>query len=371
MIRLVARGAAVALAAALFGAAAADTPIPPKVAIGVELPLAGDDGWRGLAARGAVDLAVAQWNADRTAPMRVAIVFADSSEHIANPHEDEGTDNLAQGANGARIVAGFVRNPRVVAVIGGLRQDIADAEAPTAARASIALLSQAATPVAPPAGKKSTLFRVTTTDETEGRLLATLGRADGYRSVAVDSRDPVRATAIAAAIGSLRARVATRSDATLFVGPSTRGCVLAPPVAAAALRADDLLRYMERRGYEPFRTTVAYTTIEPTLVLDPVRGPAFRAQYLAQTAQAPSTDADAYYVATQVALRAIADVVASGAPMTRTNVVAAIRARTFATVAGALKFTPAGGADRGCYAVTRIPPRGEIPAGVTRCAPAH
>ena len=95
----------------------------PAAWIGVEMPAAGDDGGAGLAAAAAVKLAVG--------PGRV--VRRDGSNGVfLNPHRDEGSDNDVDRNSAPGIVAAYAADPRIVAMIGGLRRNVGDADAAAA-----------------------------------------------------------------------------------------------------------------------------------------------------------------------------------------------------------------------------------------------
>ena len=91
--------------------------------IGLEMPAAGDDGAAGLAVSAAVRLAVG----------RGRIAVRDSSNGgFLNPHRDEGSDNDVDVNAASGIVASFAADPRIVAMIGGLRRNVGDAVAAAA-----------------------------------------------------------------------------------------------------------------------------------------------------------------------------------------------------------------------------------------------
>ena len=107
---------AVLAAAGLLAAA-------PAARIGVEMPLAGDDGGRGLAAAAAIRLGLGS----------PRIVVRDSANGgFLNPHRDEGSDNGGDLRTAPSIVSAFGRDRSVVAVVGGLRRNVGDADAATA-----------------------------------------------------------------------------------------------------------------------------------------------------------------------------------------------------------------------------------------------
>lgn len=117
------------LAAALV--VLASLAIAPAARIGVEMPAAGDDGARGLAAVAAVRLALE--------PRRL-VVRDSSNGGFLNPHRDEGSDNDVDRRVGPSIVASFAADPTVVAAIGGLRRNVGDADAAAAQARGLPLI---------------------------------------------------------------------------------------------------------------------------------------------------------------------------------------------------------------------------------------
>jgi hypothetical protein len=85
----------------------------PAAWIGVEMPLAGDDGGRGLAAAAAIRLGLGA----------TRIVVRDSANGgFLNPHRDEGSDNGGDLRTAPSIVSAFGRDRNIVAAVGGLRR---------------------------------------------------------------------------------------------------------------------------------------------------------------------------------------------------------------------------------------------------------
>jgi ABC-type branched-subunit amino acid transport system substrate-binding protein len=111
------------IAAALLAAA-------PSSRVGVEMPLAGDDGARGLASVTAIRLALGN-----------RVVVRDSARGGAqNPHQDEGSDNDVDVRTAPSIVARFAGDARVVAAVGGLRRNVGDADAAAAERDALPMV---------------------------------------------------------------------------------------------------------------------------------------------------------------------------------------------------------------------------------------
>ena len=107
--------------------------------IGVELPFGGSDAGDGLSAREGVELALGDWNASHKRFVRAR--YRDSGLHLQNPHQDEGLDPVGEPDRAASIARDFVRDPAVIAVVGGLRPAVVDAEARYTGPAGVALLS--------------------------------------------------------------------------------------------------------------------------------------------------------------------------------------------------------------------------------------
>jgi hypothetical protein len=105
--------------------------IAPGARIGVEMPAAGDDGARGMAAVNAIRLALE--------PARI-VVRDTSNGGFLNPHRDEGSDNDVDRRVGPSIVSSFAADRSVVAAIGGLRRNVGDADAAAAQARGLPLI---------------------------------------------------------------------------------------------------------------------------------------------------------------------------------------------------------------------------------------
>ena len=105
--------------------------VVPAARIGVEMPVAGDDGARGLAAVTAIRLALE--------PERL-VVRDSANGGFLNPHRDEGSDNDVDRRIAPSIVAFFAGDTKVVAAIGGLRRNVGDADAAVAEARGLPLI---------------------------------------------------------------------------------------------------------------------------------------------------------------------------------------------------------------------------------------
>ena len=101
--------------------------------IGLAVPLAGRDAQRGLSVLAAAQIAV---DDARAKGVRISLLPRDTAAHIANPHQDEGSDDAETPASAERAVDELVKH-RVSVVVGGLRPPIANAIAATARRDAI------------------------------------------------------------------------------------------------------------------------------------------------------------------------------------------------------------------------------------------
>lgn len=317
-------------------------PANAPIAIGVELPLAGDDGFRGLAARDGVRFALARWNAARK--QKVATLLCDSATHVENPHADEGSDDLAQAANGAALVSAFAAQPGIVAIVGALRPDIALAEAPVAERESLALLSATTTPV----NDATTFFRVDHSDEAEATEAGAIAGEAHFGTPSVRSLDDARAAAFRAVLGT-----SGLSSATIFAGPAEVGSILADPAASDALERDGILRLMDRRGFEFPAITAPAFAITPVPGIAPETARHYQHDIVAAFGSPALDDTFSYDDAITIALTA-SSALPANASGNRAAVLRALRTSTFATLRGEIHFTPAGAADRACYAVRSL-----------------
>jgi ABC-type branched-subunit amino acid transport system substrate-binding protein len=321
-------------------------------ALGVEFPLAGDDGGEGLAAWQGAQLAVELWNGDPT-HVHVDVVFRDTSRHgHLNPHQDEGMDSVENPEYGAAIVREFAADPRILAVVGALRTNVADEEAPVASELGLPIVSVGASH-APAAGGAPIVFRIASSDDDEGALAGSTAQLRGYRDVAIVGQDDIRAREVARGFErtfSARPNGAS-ADGLLHAGPLSRGTFLAPGAAAGTLLGPEERRRMGRRGYAPPATPFAYDRIMRAPQLDPGQAAGVRARYHERWGLMPTEDALDAYVAAEAALAAIARAGAGGLPASRAKTLAAFRAGLLPTAAGDMSFTSTGGPYRACFSV--------------------
>ena len=317
-------------------------PANAPVVIGVELPLAGDDGFRGLAARDGVRFALKRWNERNV--RKAAALLCDSATHVQNPHADEGSDDPAQAANAAVLVRAFAAESSVVAVVGGLRSDIAASEAPVAQRASLALLSASTTPVRGAA----TFFRAGHSDEAEAAEASSLAARAHFGVPTLRSRDAARASAMRAVFGT-----ATNSGATLFAGPAGVGSILAGAAQSEALERENILDMMDRRGFAYPLTTGAAFSIAPAAGIEPQSLQRYQRSIIAAYGGPALDDTFAYDDAMTLALSASNDRAGHATP-SRAAVVRTLEKNAFTTLHGRIRFTRARAADRAWYAVRSL-----------------
>lgn len=248
------------------------------VVIGVDLPLTGNDGAEGLMTLHGIELAASEFH---TTPdgTRIRLDVRDTARGgFANPHEDEGSDNPDEPRNGIASLRAFAADARVVGVIGGLRPDVAAAEAPVARELELPVISPAAA-----LGTASwlvrtepSLFALGVRDVDEARAGALLAQRLGYRRVAVlgDGGLAARAEdaaftrffsesggAVVSSTGSRK--VAAAAQAVFYKGPLERAALLLPVAAATVMLSPGERGRMAHRGYSAPITGVAYERIEP------------------------------------------------------------------------------------------------------------
>ena len=315
------------LALALLAAA-------PAPRIGVEMPAAGDDGARGLAAVTAVRLAL---GTDR-------LVVRDSARGGAlNPHQDEGSDNDVDLRTAPALIAAFAADPSVVAALGGLRRNVGDADAaaadayglPTIVLARWSRGARGANAfclcVSPP--RLVAFARGTARRRFGSRvLLVLIGAAstlpaawpDRFGAVAISVLDSAPATLAVAR------RRALDADAVLVLADER------PPAlwrAAAFRRAFDCA-YLRDLEHRDFQLAAAGTRRGDELVLSeelpagPARD-AFARRFHAVAGYAPDDDALRAYAAAQIV---------RSAGSSREQARRALAERRFVTAAGLVSF---------------------------------
>jgi ABC-type branched-subunit amino acid transport system substrate-binding protein len=347
---------------------------PAGIAFGVELPLAGDDGAAGLEARSAIELAVDEHNAN--APPGVPALRAvvrDAALHLANPHQDEGTNNAAEPQRAAALMHEFAREPSVVAALGGLRANVAAGEAPAASGLRLPLLVMATLPLACPGGGKGTeppfAFALSGGAALEALAASRASDARGRRFAVLDNGETVRALVASCLSASLQAsggRIVVRAqappgddaalsrirgeqrrgavDAVAYVGPPERGTLVCPAAAAETLERAGALAEMEHRGYDPASVPHSCRWIVPRLLPPAAAYAAFVSRYRQRFLETPSEEAVRAYAATEILAQAI-DAAASASPGDlRAGVRSALASGSFETVLGTVRFGPDGGA---------------------------
>ncbi len=361
------------LAGAAPGAAA-------TIAIGVELPLAGDDGAAGLEARSAIELALDEHDAHRRsgAPVLRALV-RDAALHLANPHQDEGTNNAAEPARAAVLMHEFAGDANVVAVLGGLRANVAAVEGAAAAAMHVPLLTIASLPLpcpphdVPPGGPSAfsldggaplEALATVRSLEVRGRRFAVIddgedGRGlvaacvsaalqrEGARAVLRLSVLPGRFESSLDAIRAGQRRAAV--ETVIYVAPLERGTlVCSEPVAESIERAETLAE-MTHRGYDPATIPSGCRWVVRRLPPRSAAYAAFVQRYRQRFLEAPSDEASTAYAATQVLTQAF-DAAETASPRNlREGLRAALAGDTFETVLGPVRFAAAGGAASAWY----------------------
>jgi len=168
--------------AALTGQPAPAAAEQRTLKIGLDLPLSGIDGASSIPARNAVELEIDDANR-RGLPGGIKLVLADLDDAMQGKHDP------AQGAQNMRA---FVADPGVIAVVGPMNSNVAEAEIPLGNAAGLALISMGATAVGlthlpearkyrPEAPERVTFFRVCATDDLQGAALSDFAHRLGIR----------------------------------------------------------------------------------------------------------------------------------------------------------------------------------------------
>jgi hypothetical protein len=272
------------------------------------------------------------------------VVRRDSSDGgFLNPHRDEGSDNDVDLRSAPAIVADFASDPRIVAMVGGLRRNVGDAVVAAAeARGlpAIVLARWSRTPgganafclcVSPP--RVVAFARGAARGRFGPRLLVVLAGDAGT----LPSRWPrrfgavpvARVDASAPTIDAARRRAA-EADAVLVIAGER------PPALwrSAAFRrwfTGDYVRRLSHRDYllaPPGAQPGDVLALRETIPDGPGRGDFARRFHDAQ-GYLPGADATRAYAAAEI-LRA--------AGSNRAGVRRALRARRFSTVVGPVRF---------------------------------
>jgi ABC-type branched-subunit amino acid transport system substrate-binding protein len=310
---------------------------PPVALIGVDLPLAGNDGGDGLMAQEGVLLAVSDWNADAHHRQFGTVVRDTANGGFQNPHQDEGSDDPDEALTGAASLRAFAQNSAVVGVVGAFRSDVAQAEAPVAHALALAVISGTAS-----SGDGDTLFRLAGSDEQLGFAAARAARDDGYTRVDLETDGSSRARVTTGAfqraftqMGGVTA--ASPAEATLFAAVSGPA-ILAPPPAARAILTPEQRALFSTRGYQAPVIPDAYELIAPASVRDSPAELELARRFEARFMEAPSDVALAFYAATQVLL----DAAGNSVRPDRLHTIRELHRRRFTTVLGDVAFGDSG-----------------------------
>jgi len=168
------------IVAASGGGALADGPLVVK--LGVDLPLSGIDGASAIPVRNAIVLAVEEANR-RGFPGGARVAVDDLDDSVQGKHDP------AQGAQNLRT---FATDDAVVAVLGPMNSNVAEAEIPIANAAGFALITMAASAIdltkgpgamrlRPEHPGRPTFFRTCASDDRQGAAAAAFARSRGLR----------------------------------------------------------------------------------------------------------------------------------------------------------------------------------------------
>jgi branched-chain amino acid transport system substrate-binding protein len=371
---------AAALAALLCGAGCGGSSDPLTLKLGLDLPLSGIDGAAGIPTRDSVIMAIEDAN-KAGFPGGRHVVLEDLDDTVQGKHDP------AQGAQNLKTLAS---DDAVLATVGPLNSNVAEAEIPVAEAADMALLTMGASAVAlthPPA-KPLTFFRLCASDDRQGAALARFARRDGHhRAFVIDDNESygrgladVFVASFVAGGGSVLGREHltqfaldykalltkvrdTHPDMVFFGGiVSTGGAVLRRQMRDVGLAS---LPYFGGDGLDnpeyvplagPAADGTAFTANTPPADVSPFAR-TFGAAYRARFGAAPGNYSPPGYAAAEVALAAIrAELVAHP---DRTPTRAAIRARIAATKdlvtpVGAVTFNAAGDLLRPTISLFRV-----------------
>ncbi|MBC5810466.1 MAG: hypothetical protein GIW95_06400 [Candidatus Eremiobacteraeota bacterium] len=358
-------------------------PTPPAVAlIGVELPLAGNDGATGVATASAIRLAIEEAQKRAWTGVRVAADVRDGSHHgYANPHTDEGRDDVGEVKAASTILNDFIRSPaQVVAAVGGLTPPVAATLARDAEKRNLPLLTIAPLPVRCSASFQSRMYAASIAGNAarEASAAATFARSRHYRRLAIlDDGEPerrkvadclgiitlqrereseIRLPAVRTESGYYHAlnTIALRGvDAFAFVGPESRGTLLCPARAAGRVLKPEFLKSTFHRNFDSKALPRNCGWIRRTVHAHDRRAyAAFVAHYRARYGSKPPPEAAGAYAATQIAIAAIRGANGGEAPL-RDKVLRSMRDRSFSTVLGNVRLDSHGEPDWVWFAFDR------------------
>jgi ABC-type branched-subunit amino acid transport system substrate-binding protein len=310
---------------------------PPLSLIGVDLPLAGNDGGDGLMAQEGVALAVSDWNAGAHRRRFGMVVRDTSNGGFQNPHQDEGSDDPEEPLTGVASLRAFAANPAVAGVVGAFRSDVAQAEAPVAHALGLPVISGTAS-----SGDGDTLFRLAGSDEQFGFAGARAARDDGYTQVAIATDGSPRALVIAGAFQQAFSQTGgvtavSPANATFFAAASGPAILALPPAARAILTPGQRALF-STRGYQAPVIPDPYEVIAPAGLHESPAEQDVARRFEARFMEAPSDVAVAFYAATQVLL----DAAENSARPDRVHTLAELHRRRFTTVLGDVAFGASG-----------------------------
>jgi ABC-type branched-subunit amino acid transport system substrate-binding protein len=298
--------------------------------------------------------------------------------HLANPHQDEGTDNAAEPARAQALMRDFAEEPGVVAALGGLRSNVAAAEAPVADRLRFPLLVLApltlACPPAPAPHSAPWSFTLAGSAALEALATARSLDARGGRFAVLDDGESARKSVAgclaltlraagaelvlraslppgddAAAARAREAQRQTRVGRVAYVAPAERGTLVCEALAADPLERPDALAQMGHRGYDPASVPKGCRWVVRRL---PPRNAAFAAfvqRYRQRFLEAPSDEAAMAYAAAQILTHAIDSAETASPRGLREGVRAALAGSSFETILGSVRFAADGGAMAAWY----------------------
>jgi hypothetical protein len=309
--------------------------IAPAARIGVEMPAAGDDGARGLAAVTAIRLALD--------PLRL-VVRDSANGGFLNPHRDEGSDNGADLRAAPPIVAAFAADRTTIAAIGGLRRNVGDADAAVAEARGLPLIvlsrwsRNLRTPatvfcLCPSPPRLSALARAVARKRFGPRVLLVLvgdaGMLPAIWPHRFDEPSTARVAATAASVEAVRRR-ARNVDAVVVIADER------PPTLwrGSAFRERFDTAYLRQFSHRDFQAIPAGTPRGQVAVLhevlpEGIERRAFAARYRASAGFLPGDEAAAAFAAARILGAAGSD---------RAAVRRALQRGRFDTVIGSVAF---------------------------------
>lgn len=242
---------------------------PGEVRIGLELPLAGDAGADGLLVRNAIEVYVRNHSVRFMRSLHAVTVARDSSHGgSANAHVDEGRDASGLPLQAAAVIRDLAGDPAVLIAIGGLRPEIAAADAMAAHSGNLPLIAVAPLPdgcraagVPSSAPVSDRAVSVRGGASLESLAVERLVLARGYGRLAIRSDGtPTRADPALCLLRLLHGRGASASTvapkpnvagaaALVYFAPASLGVFVCDAPGAAALKPSAFTN-MQHRSYD-------------------------------------------------------------------------------------------------------------------------